>query len=122
MRFIKNKIGPFSLSQHSGYQHSSMDADLREYLGPFTQMSTNVPTYSSLTLFHEIKRQQGYSAVKSRKCGNNILLAKENFKGEKLFMLSLINIKNKAQMAVLEECEYIEPLCVHMKRKRARKQ
>lgn len=74
-------------------------------------MSTNVPflsTYSSFTFLYEIKQQPGYSAVKSRKCRNNILLAKDSFKGEKLFMLSLINTKNMVHMAVLEEHEYVE--------------
>lgn len=97
-----------------------MNADLREYLGTFTQMSTSVPflsTYFSFTFLHEIKQQQGYRAVKSRKFGNNILLAKENFNGENLFMMSLINIKNMVHLAVLEEYEYVEPWCVHMKRK-----
>lgn len=97
-----------------------MNADLRKYLGPFTQVSTNVPflyTYSSFTFLHDIKQQQGYGAVKSRKCRNDILLAKENFKGEKVFMLSLINIKNMVHMAMLEDHEYVEPWCAHMKRK-----
>lgn len=95
-----------------------MNVDLREYLGTFTQVSTNVPflsTYSSFTFLHEIKQQQGYSAVKSRTCGNNVLLVKENFKGENLFILSLINIKNMVHMA-REEHEYVEPWDVHMKR------
>lgn len=97
-----------------------MNADLREYLGPFIQNRTNVlslSTYSSFTSLHKIKQQQGYSAVKSRKCGNNILLTKENFKGEKLSMLNLINTKNMVHIAVLEEQEYVESWCVRMKRK-----
>lgn len=96
-----------------------MNADLREYRGTFIQMSTKVPflsSHSSFSFLHEVKQQQGHSAVKSRTCGNNILLVKENFKGEKLFIWSLINIKNMVHMAELKEHDCVESWCVYMKR------